>query len=553
MGKSEFHFQQNSHAGNKVAIIGAGIGGLACALRLSAAGYQVTVFDKEPFAGGKIRQLHGVDSGPTVFTMRWILESLFSQAGLNLADWITLERLNILARHVWSPGRYGDTQIKQPSILDLYANVQQSADAIGRFAGAAQAKQFLQFCTQARAVYQHLEAPYIRSERPSFMQMTADLGVSGLTQLARLGPFASLWKTLGRHFTDPRMRQLFGRYATYCGASPWQAPATLMLIAQVEMDGVWSVRGGMKAVVNALARATAQQGTQFHLSTWVNRIRVSNGKVTGIDITRDGAQQFMAFDQVVFNGDVAALGQGLLGDSASKAVEKLQADSATYKQNRSLSAVTVSARSNRPIAGFDLVKHNVFFAPDYASEFIDIFAKRRLPTNGTVYVCAQDRDDHGQVSRPDEGYLALINAPAVADLSIQPDPLSSSEVSLCIQNHFNRLTQLGLTLPMPKRETTITTPKDFHRMFPGTGGALYGQASHGWMNQFRRMGASTSIQGLFLAGGSVHPGPGVPMAAMSGQLAAETLMAHQHSTKRSARVVIAGGMSTPSAMMGATL
>jgi 1-hydroxycarotenoid 3,4-desaturase len=548
MGSSQFGL----NATPRVAVVGAGIGGLCSALCLASAGYHVTVFDKEASVGGKIRQLHGVDSGPTVFTLSWILESIFDKAGLQMGDWIELEPLNVLARHVWSPGVYDTQHFEQASSLDLFTDQRQSTDAIGQFAGAAQAKQFAQFCQQAKQVYRRLEGPYIRSEKPSFTRMSADLGPGGLLQLAKLGPFASLWRSLGKHFTDPRLRQLFGRYATYCGASPWQAPATLMLIAQVEMDGVWSVRGGMKAVVNGLARAAISQGVHVELNARVDRIRVDNASVRGLDITRGGAQEFEPFDSVVFNGDVAALGQGLLSFAAGKAVEKLDASGSAYKKRRSLSALTVTARSEEPISSFDLVRHNVFFAPDYAEEFKDIFARERLPRSGTVYVCAQDRNDAAQASRPDEGYLALINAPAVADLSLKPDPLSRDEVMLCIRNHFSRLQSLGLTLPMPARQTSITTPKEFHRLFPGTGGALYGQASHGWMNQFRRMGASTSIQGLFLAGGSVHPGPGVPMAAMSGRLAAETLVARHALTRKSSRVVIAGGMSMPSATTNAT-
>jgi 1-hydroxycarotenoid 3,4-desaturase len=551
MSRAEYSFASAAKQGKRVAVVGAGIGGLSCALSLAGAGYEVTVFDKEPNVGGKIRQLHGVDSGPTVFTLRWILESIFTQAGLNIQDWLSLEPLKNLARHVWSPGQYGEQQYSEPTQLDLFADLKQSTEAIGRFSGAAQAKQFIQFCQQAKQVYARLEGPYIRSEKPGFMRMSADLGAGGILQLAKLGPFASLWQSLGRHFTDPRLRQLFGRYATYCGASPWQAPATLMLIAQVEMDGVWAVKGGMKSVVDALANAGRSQGVQFQLDTWVNRIRVENRQVTGLDVTRDGAQQFFPFDHVVFNGDVAALGEGLLGHAAATSVSQLDVDRRAYKKQRSLSALTVTARTTEPILGFDLVRHNVFFAPDYAAEFHDIFARRRLPRSGTVYVCAQDRNDQAVSARADEGYFALINAPAVADISLQPDPLSSAEVDLCIQNHFQRLAALGLRLPMPARQSTITTPKDFHRLFPATGGALYGQASHGWMNQFRRMGAATSIQGLYLAGGSVHPGPGVPMAAMSGRLAAETLMARQDSTRRSQRVVIAGGTSTPLATISA--
>jgi 1-hydroxycarotenoid 3,4-desaturase len=526
----------------RVVVIGAGIGGLVSALLLSAQGLDVTLVERAAAPGGKMRQVlppptaeaqagaglgmdRGIDAGPTVFTMRWVFDQILAQVGTSLAEQLRLQPLDVLARHAWQPAHAGAA----PACLDLHADPARSTEAIGQFAGPAEARRFVAFCAEARRVYQTLEGPYIRSERPTLLRLARELGPSGLLTLNRLGPFASLWRTLARHFHDPRLQQLFGRYATYCGASPFAAPATLMLVAQVEMDGVWSVEGGMHALAQCFARLAQAQGARLRFGCGCEELLVEHGRIAGVRLA-DGSH--LPADAVVFNGDAAALPAGLLGASVRQAVP------AVPVQRRSLSALTWAMRAHTE--GFALERHNVFFNRDYAGEFSDIFGQGRLPREGTVYVCAQDRGagpdlPHGA----DERLLCLVNAPAGADLR----PLDPTEIRTCEQTSLAMLRRCGLQVE--PRSVEITGPAEFHRLFPATGGALYGQASHGWMASFRRPGACSAVPGLYLAGGSVHPGPGVPMAALSGRLAAETLLAHLASTSRSAPVRISGGMSTP--------
>ena len=520
-----------------VIVVGAGVGGLVSAMLLAHQGVRVTLIESQAAPGGKMRQINVggalVDSGPTVFTMRWVFEQIFAQVGCSLADVVKLEPLDILCRHAWKSG--GER-------LDLFTDVARSADAIAQFSSPAEATRFKAFCQKAKDIYNHLEGPYIRSSRPSLAGMGGDLGLSGLAALSSLGPFASLWQSLGHYFHDPRLRQLFGRYATYCGASPWAAPATLMLVAHVELDGVWSVDGGMHALAKAIAQQAEKQGATLRYSSPCKRILVNDGRACGVELA--GGEQLHA-DAVVFNGDASALAQGLLGDGAQHAAKN------TPLTKRSLSAVTWSV--NAKTSGFPLVRHNVFFDDDYKLEFDEIFKQHKLPSRGTVYVCAQDRADSAQNINGNERLLCLVNAPAVGDQA-DPQNLTLSEIQSCQEQSLKLLGQCGLALDLTSAtaQSVVTTPQDFNRLFPGTGGALYGPASHGWMTPFQRPSSASKLPGLYLAGGSVHPGPGVPMAALSGQLAAATVLAHLASTKPLGRVRISGGMSMPSATTAST-
>ncbi len=515
-----------------VVVVGAGMGGLVTALLLAHSGVRVTLVESAATPGGKIRQINAggalVDSGPTVFTMRWVFEQIFAQVGCSFADVVKLEPLDILCRHAWGSSHQR---------LDLFSDVARSADAIAQFSSPPEAKRFLAFCQKAKDTYQLLEGPYMCASRPTFAGMGADLGVRGLAALVSLGPFASLWQSLGHYFHDPRLRQLFGRYATYCGASPWAAPATLMLIAHVELDGVWSVTGGMHALAKAVAQQAERQGATLRYASPCDRILVRDGRACGVVLA--GGEHLEA-DAVVFNGDVSALAQGLLGEGVQRAAKN------TPLAKRSLSAVTWSV--NAPTSGFPLVRHNVFFDDHYKREFDDIFRQHKLPSRGTVYVCAQDRTDAPLASTGHERLLCLVNAPATGD---QPSGhyLTPSEIESCQQQSLKLLGQCGLKLDLtsPAAQSVLTTPSDFNQLFPGTGGALYGPASHGWMTPFQRPASASKMPGLFLAGGSVHPGPGVPMAALSGQLAAASVMAHLTSARPLGRVRISGGTSTPSA------
>ncbi len=491
----------------RVVVIGAGMGGLAAATDLARRGAQVTVLDRAASAGGKARHVMvdgaGIDGGPTVFTMRWIFSGLFEDCGRRLEDFVELQAAETLARHAWRRG----------GRLDLFADVARSADAIGDFAGAADARGYRDFVARSTDIFATLKDSFIAGQRPSPLDLVRRVGLSRIDALWRTMPWATMWQALGTYFTDPRLRQLFGRYATYCGCSPFLAPATLMLVAHVEQDGVWLVKGGMKRVADAIRELAETQGARFRFGTEAAEIIVEGGRVIGVRLM-DG--EYIDADAVVFNGDVAALGQGMLGERARRGVRD------TPREARSLSAITWCVKALT--SGFPLTHHNVFFAEDYAEEFDAVFRRRQVTAAPTVYLCAQDRGGHrghGDVAEgAAERMLLLVNAPADGDRG-EPDPLVLRDIEA---RSLGLLRDCGLEMAVDSRNSVTTTPAGFHRLFPGTGGALYGRASHGATGTFARPGAKGGVRGLYFAGGSVHPGPGVPMAAMSGRLAAARLL-----------------------------
>ncbi|MGC4394572.1 1-hydroxycarotenoid 3,4-desaturase CrtD [Hydrogenophaga sp. T2] len=488
----------------RVAVVGAGVGGLAAALHLAASGAEVCVLEAADAPGGKLQPVrlgeHLLDAGPTVLTMRWVFDELAALAGQSLEDATGLTRLPVLARHHWPDG----------SRFDLPADPAAALDAIGDFAGAAEAHRYRAFCERIRGVHDTLLHSFMAAQRPTPWSLAWRVARQGPHGLARIAPFHSLWHELGRHFHDPRLRQLFGRYATYCGGSPQLAPATLMVVAHVEQQGVWSLPGGLYRLAQVLVGWLRARAVPLRCGCAVRALHWRGARVAGVVLA---GGEVVAADHVVFNGDVSALPAGLLGDGARGAAAPVAAHA------RSLSALTWTAVVPRQAA--DLLRHNVYFAHDGPREFQQLFGERRLPADPTIYLCAQDREAATGTAAPHDRLLCLVNAPALGHGGQgQPD---AAALRACERQVQQRLADAGLAIALggPREGLLRRGPAEFAARYPGSGGALYGRAPHGWRSSFARAAARSAVPGLSLAGGSVHPGPGLPMAALSGRLAAQ--------------------------------
>jgi 1-hydroxycarotenoid 3,4-desaturase len=511
-------------AENSVVVIGAGMGGLASAIRLAAAGCTVTLIEAADAPGGKMRTLPSeagpIDAGPTVLTMRHVFDELFALVGENLADHLTLIRQTILARHWWPDG----------SRLDLHDDPEESAAAIHDFAGERAAKAFRRFDRLSAGLFKAFDAPMMQAARPDHIA----IALTALRQ-PRLWPVLLPGMTLTRllklYFRDPRLIQLFARYATYVGGRPAHSPAVLSLIWRAEAAGVWAIEGGMYRLALALAGLAERLGVRILYGTRATRIHRQDGRVTEVQI-EDGSS--LPCNACVFNGDPAALSLGLLGDG----LETILPETATSP--RSLSALVWSfAATPEGRLAPDLLHHNVMFTANPEAEFGPIGAGR-MPEEPSLYICAEDRAA-GPPSGGAERFEIILNAPAGM-------PATPQEFAQCSTRTFDRLRAFGLSFqPQPGPEA-LTTPSMLDRLFPGSQGSIYGRSPEGLMAAFQRPQATTILPGLYLAGGGAHPGAGVPMAALSGRHAAEAILTAPTFRIRSRREAMRGGMSTASQM-----
>ena len=490
----------------KVVVVGAGIGGLASALQLAHQGYEVEVYEKNSTPGGKMRTVNStsgpIDAGPTVFTLKHIFDALFQTVNEEIEDHLIFKQESVLARHFWPDG----------TVLDLSFSPEQNFNAIKAFAGIKAAIEFEKFDRLAKELYTSFNQPILHNPNPSIRESIKGSLKSALKIIPAIIPGRTLADLVKSSFTDKRLRQVFSRYATYIGGSPYNSPAILSLIWHAESLGVWKIEGGMHKLATKIADLAEHRGAHFHYNKSVSEILVTNQQVNGVRL--DNGEEINC-NYIVFNGDPLAIFTGLLGKNLNNLLPKKSV------QERSLSAYVWTFAAKPSL--HDLAHHNVFFNSIYRSEFDDI-ALGRMPRDPTLYVCAQDQEKQIKSNSANK-FEIIMNAPPLSNNNFNEE----EEFEICHQRTFKNLEKMGLTFtPSPSR-TALTTPKIFSQLFPASSGSLYGLNPRKLMTTFLRPQAQTKIQGLYLAGGGVHPGPGIPMALLSGRHAAAAIIKDQTS------------------------
>lgn len=483
-----------------VVVLGAGVGGLAAAIELARRGFAVSVLESQDRPGGKAgREIaHGVefDTGPSLLTLPRVFEEIFSAAGSSFADHIELIAPSPAFRYVYADGL----------VLDIHIDLAETFESVDKTLGREAREDLEAFMAHSARIWAAAAPNFVFGPAPSLTSMLA-LGPRAFGALRDIDAFSTMWGAIERRVRSPHLRYLLARYATYNGSDVHQAPGTLNCIAHVELAlGGFGVRGGMFRLVEAMVELGRSLGVELLLETPVSRIEVEAGRVSGV-LLGDGRR--LAADAVVSNGDVGAL-EMLLAPQPVPA-------SSRGGRVASMSATNLVLAAARPAA--ERAAHTVVFPDFYEREFEDIFIHERPPRCPAIYLCAQDQA-HARLGWPDGRMplFVMLNAPAEPAQSGQ-----THQYERFADDALARTNALGLTRDSDSR-VWFREPRMLAETYPGSRGALYGAASNGKLAAFQRPANRVpGLPGLYLAGGSAHPGGGLPLCAASGRLAARAI------------------------------
>jgi phytoene desaturase len=477
-------------------VVGAGIAGIASAIRWARKGYAVQVFEANSYPGGKLSEFqlgeYRFDAGPSLFTLPFLVDELFTLCGENPRDHFNYLKKTEECRYFWDDG----TRLIAHS--DPAAFAEEAQRVLGEPAGNVRAHLDL-----ARRQYEATKGLFL--ER-SLHKASTYLRRDALPALAAL-PSLKLTQTMhqvhAQRFRSPKMVQLFDRFATYNGSTPYQAPGTLAMIPHLEFGfGTFVPYGGMVAITNSLVALAHRQGVVFHYGKGVERIRVQGRRATGLVV--QGAD--VSADVVISNMDVTPTYRRLMPD--------LPAPEKTLAQERSSSAFIFYWGLRREFPELDL--HNILFANDYEAEFRDLFERKVLHDDPTVYIHITSKDLEGEAPAGGENWFVMINAPANYG---QDWVALRAQARSAILAKIQRA--LGVDIEPFIEVEDLLDPPTIEARTGSDRGALYGASSNNAMAAFlRHPNFHRQIPNLYFVGGSAHPGGGIPLCLLSAKIAA---------------------------------
>jgi phytoene desaturase len=487
---------------SRIVVIGAGMGGLVAAARLARLGHHVTVCEQNDVIGGKLgtwsERGFTWDTGPSLLTMPEVFQEFFRATGDPLERELTLRALDPLTRYFFADGGCVDAS------SDIDRHCAHLDDAFGSGCGADWRTLF----HRTERIFNASRGPFLESPL-SGARSLARLALRAPADIRTIAPTRTL-RDLGRQYLrDPRLRMMLDRYATYAGSDPRRAPAALSAIAYVEQAfGGWHIEGGLHRLGVAVAQRAQECGVRLLLGTEVNAIDRAASRVSGVRLADGGS---LPADIVVANADARQVAGRLLPD--------LKLRRSTPSLSGFVLLLGLRGRTE------NLASHTVLFPADYDAEFDAVFAGRPVP-EPTLYVSAPD-DASLRPSADSEAWFVLVNAPRHAEgNSSAHDTVNWNEPGLrdrYAQQMLDLLARRGFDIRHRIDVMRIRTPADLERETGSPGGAIYGTASHGPRSAFLRPANATKIPGLYLVGGSAHPGGGLPLVTLSARIVAELI------------------------------
>ncbi|WP_117161754.1 NAD(P)/FAD-dependent oxidoreductase [Paraliobacillus sp. X-1268] len=485
----------------RVVVIGAGLGGLTSAIRLAYHGFSVTVVEKEASVGGKLQQVdtgeYQFDLGPSTITMQHVFEEVFTACDRRIEDYVTFYPIKAGTRNFFTDG----------NIVDFSTDVDHVEEQIARFSphDAANYRRFLQ---ESSKFYQIAERQFFSQLMYSWK---VKLSSALLVDFMKIKPFTTYQKFLRQFFEHPNTLAMFGRYATYVGSSPYQAPAIFGMMAHLEGNqGIYGIKGGTYEIVSAFERLALELGVTIRKNTTVKKILLDKKRAVGV---QTDSEDFFA-DEVIANVDALTVYQNWLKEHPMH--KKIA------KKEPSLSGFTM-------LLGIDqqykqLRHHNVFFPKVYKDEFDSIFTKKKMADDAAIYICNSSYSEPVRSKEGGSNLFILVNAPSLSEVeSWKLDEKYKVRERILEQLEAYGLNHLGNSIKYEE----IMTPADIQARTGAHQGTIYGMSSNQFNQAFFRVpNKDMSIEHLYFVGGSTHPGGGTPMVTISGSLVAEDIISH---------------------------
>ena len=483
----------------RIAVIGGGLGGLSAAIRLAVTGFDVHLFEQNDSVGGKANSIRidgfRFDSGPSLLTMPFVLEELINFAGEKVEDYLRLQPLEILCRYFYPDG------VKLNAYSERGKLVAEISDKLGEEAGSI--TKYLEYSKRIYDLTAELFLFNSFSEPKTFLNKKA---LKTLFNLPSIDPFRTMHKANFSFFKNPQTVQLFDRYATYNGSNPYMAPATLNIIQHVEYNlGAFIPEKGIYAISETLHKIAAKVGVKIHLNAKVKSIVTNENSVTGIVVEKNE----LRFDAVITNADVNYTYKNLLAGKKSRHAKK-------YQSLEPSSSAVVYYWGVKGVHK-ELEVHNIIFSSDYKREFEDIFGEHKCSDDPTIYIYVSSKYNPGDAPDGCENWFVMMNAPYNKGQNWEKDIKGIRDIII------NKIeTVLKKEIRSNILCESILDPVKIESNTSSMFGSLYGISSNNKYAAFlRQRNRSKEFKGLYFCGGSAHPGGGIPLVLLSGEIAAE--------------------------------
>lgn len=484
----------------KIAIIGAGVAGLATAIRLSVKGYEVSLFERNAAAGGKMSEIRGngyrFDTGPSLFTMPGWLEELFEDSGENLRDYLDYEKLELICRYFYEDG----------STINAYSDPARFANELHYKVGE-NPENILNYLKKSEKVFNITNSVFLQNSIHLLRNYLRKDFLKAYLSLPAIKPFDKLNRLNRLSFSDARTIQIFDRFATYNGSSPYKTPATLMVIPHLEHNlGAFFPKGGIYSIAKALEKLALKKGVKFFFNTGVEKIITENKQVKGIIV--QGEKQ--AFDAVVTNSDLFYVYHDLL--------DRRSLPRMWFSHDRSTSALIFYWGMNTTSPNLEL--HNILFSSNYPEEFDYLFRRKEIYRDPTVYIFISSKLIPTDAPEGKENWFVMINVPENTGQDWEKMIQKARED---IYGKIRRMT--GYYAENFIEYEQVMDPRDIESRTSSYRGSLYGNSSNSVWAAFRRHpNFMPGLKGLYLVGGSVHPGGGIPLCLSSAKIASNLII-----------------------------